>query len=264
MKNLVKTVVFSTLLASIQSCGSETSTKSELEAEAKRTEESIISGVSATQDTENMVLVTGKIWTGTNRCMAAGVRATLKQKKQGKDLLLVPTITNPKVGRRICTREFDPQQAFVTAKVNLNKVAGQVRVMNVEGFNLNVNLLDLLTSFPEQKSETMIENMVVERWKHTEGSDERALEVRGRIMLGSNPCAAQNVTAKMISEREGDTLIIKVILTSPASTLGQFCTREFNPVYVDLSLPVRYSLSNTKSIVVRNVDGMEQHVEINP
>jgi hypothetical protein len=80
------------------------------------------------------------------------------------------------------------------------------------------------------------------------------LTVTAKAMLGSNPCGAQGLDADFEMRKDEAGV---VTLTPILKTVGQrpeVCTREFKPVYKDISYTFIGSRLETVEILVENVD----------
>jgi hypothetical protein len=81
------------------------------------------------------------------------------------------------------------------------------------------------------------------------------------VMIGSNPCEARGIHARLAKQKEGDVIyVIPQITVSPLE--GRICTREFNPQYEDVSLEIRADHTRVSAIRVRNVDEIGRTVAI--
>jgi hypothetical protein len=80
-----------------------------------------------------------------------------------------------------------------------------------------------------------------------------AYSLSGRVKLGSNPCIARGVEARLEKSRRGKTIYVTPVLRFPPDFQRRICTMEYNPVYTTVSTEVRYLRNTVSDVIIKNV-----------
>jgi hypothetical protein len=82
--------------------------------------------------------------------------------------------------------------------------------------------------------------------------DAFAFVVKASVMKGSNPCVAANTQVRFLQQRVGDQIQLRAVRRTIDPT--RRCTMEYNPKFVTLTTTVRAFASQTRSVIIKNVD----------
>jgi len=194
--------------------------------------------------------VEGKIHTGGNRCQAQGVRASVRQVVVGRELHVIPMITQPRgIESRMCTREFMPQYETVKFQVRADSARiDAIIVKQVEGRDRGIE------EFLKVSEVIGMNSLVISPVQGGINPDFFGRSIRASVMLGGNPCVASGASVELVQERVGDTIQVKAVRT--VTNPFRMCTMEFNPVEQVVELQIRASRKEVKAIHVMNVDAM--------
>ena len=198
--------------------------------------------------------VTAKIETGSNRCIASGVRAFTRQFRANGEWHVMPMLSLPRgATERFCTREFMPQFETVEFEIRgTSQHVSNVILRNVGGLGSNKNINDLLAPNNVEGTETVVTNVLVTDTQDGIQPNHFARVIKARVALGSNPCFASGTKVEFRSVSEGDAVVVRAIRTEDDP--NRICTMEFNPVYGEIETVVHGNSQDIKSIRILTVD----------
>jgi hypothetical protein len=193
--------------------------------------------------------VSGKVELGGNPCQAAGRRVTLVKARRGDVIEASAVITEaPGAAQRVCTLEYAPQ--FVAVQGSVRGSWERVRdvvVKNAEELGHDVSARDYLGH-----NDLVVHDVQVTPGNGGINPDAFAFVVKASVMKGSNPCVAANTQVRFLQQRVGDQIQLRAVRRTidPARR----CTMEYNPKFVTLTTTVRAFASQTRSVIIKNVD----------
>jgi len=104
------------------------------------------------------------------------------------------------------------------------------------------------------KREVVISDVSVEATNGGFNPAFTAYSVKGQLMLASNPCRAQGLTAFLQVKAVGQGKQHLVAMIKGRQRADLICTAEFEPVFVEVAATVRGEGTLVDSVFVRNVD----------
>lgn len=205
--------------------------------------------------------IEGSLLLGGNPCYAQGTVARLKESTEGDVIALTPEISKVADGR-FCTEEYNPQYARVSIEVRGDSTrVSAVKVRNVGALGVEVLAGDILDGGAGEAGKDVVVADV--DFVPTNGGinpDAFAVDVKGTIQKGSNPCAAGGVKVWLAVSVEGRAIHVRP-LRDDSMTKGRICTMEYMPVVEKVTTTARGMMSDIDSIVVHNVESMGRSVE---
>jgi hypothetical protein len=108
--------------------------------------------------------------------------------------------------------------------------------------------------FYQIKQEVAIREVSVEASNGGFNPDFSAYIIKGQVMLASNPCRAQGLTASLQIKQVGQGKQHLVAMIKGRQRADRICTAEFEPVFVEVATTVRGEGSFIDSVFVRNLD----------
>jgi len=179
---------------------------------------------------------------GGNECVAA--ERTFQVSSQNADAhartdILVQA---DKKSENACRELYSPAYADLQGYVATEKGYEVAVDTNVEG----MGVLKMLG-----RSGTVIDSLTPTGVKNLGGnSGWVALELKARVLKGSNPCVAANNTLTGFGYALDGQLHVAV--KSELVDADRFCTMEYNPVFADITFEAAYRPGSVKSIVIEN------------
>lgn len=193
--------------------------------------------------------LSGKVELGGNPCQAAGRRVTLVKARRGDVIEASAVITEaPDAEQRVCTLEYAPQ--FVSVQGTVRGSWERVRdvvVKNAEELGHDVSAHDLLGH-----NDLVVTDVEVTPANGGINPDAFAYDVKARVMKGTNPCVAANTEVRFLQQRVGDEIQLRALRRTIDPT--RRCTMEYNPQFVTLTTSVRAFASQTRAVIIKNVD----------
>jgi hypothetical protein len=202
--------------------------------------------------------IKGDVLLGGNGCEAGDATAKLQVSKPLNGVVtVVAKVTATKSEPRICPRIFLPVYAHVSATVRgLRTDIRAVKIQNVNERGTLVDVRDL-----DRANEVVVTNVSAQPTNGGINPEAFAYDIKATVLAGSNACEAAASRIELQQTKIGHVVYVKAV--RQARALGVMCTREYAPVYADLTITVRALSSNVSSVIVRNVDqlGADQAVE---
>lgn len=81
-----------------------------------------------------------------------------------------------------------------------------------------------------------------------------ALEIRGRVELGGNPCQAAGRRLTLVKARRGDVIEATAVIIEAVDASDRICTLEYNPQFVTLHGTVRGSWQQVRDVTIKNAE----------
>ena len=122
---------------------------------------------------------------------------------------------------------------------------------------LNLDGIDVAL-FADIKDETTITNLEVNRFDRPNTPELTGFRVTGKVMLGGNRCLAEGVQAELNAEFKDNELVLTPYLLIDEYAAYRFCTKEFMPVYRNVTATVNANFTEIDVIRVNHYETWEQ------
>lgn len=205
-------------------------------------------------------VVQGYVMVGSNPCQARLVdhstfEISERQTDLGTIIDVVPINHMKPIGNRACTREFNPVYKKVTAEVRgeRSKVV-DIKVANVMGGDEGPQAVSLLMRDTDEANIKETELTYVEVMPVNAGINPqaRAIEIVGKVMIGTNECMALGVTGKFVTTNFGGFPLVTPVLEKSPDAAPRFCPAVYRPVFATISTTVRGHEGLEDRVIIEN------------
>jgi hypothetical protein len=161
-------------------------------------------------------------------------------------------ITEPQPVEDLCERWVTETQTFDLAP----QLTQTPTVLNLVSADKDV--VHDVTSVSLVKERRMLEeSAVIQSLQVTPIDDDLSpqafgYQIRGKVLLGNNPCQADGVDVELRQEQRNGVLQVEAIRLIPEDLYQRICTLEYNPVYKRVNLEVRGLVDEVDQLRILN------------